>query len=659
MERCSRCFAEFSSLAVFCPNCGLPHEPDFDSLIDSLVGERYRIYRRLGRGGLSTVFAAVDSATDEVVAVKVSDPTQFARRDLTYDLGEDRAREYWREMLERMRRECEALSGICHPNIVRFIDTGELGPELRYVALEFLHGRTLREELVTGAGIGLRAGIGIAVEIAAALSEIHSRGIIHRDINPGNVFLTSNPQTQADGGVKLIDFGIAKLPLPPGAPPLTRHSILGGTACYASPEQCQSRELDYRTDIYSLGVLLYEMLAGARPFDGRTPTEIALKQIQVEPAAPSAINPEINPALEAVILRALSKDPELRQQSAEELAQELSAATRRIEINIASTLPRPFEAASESPMPDGRADERLPKKRLRRRALAAGSILAVMMAIAGAFYGWRLLTFTGPAPGAVVDASATGPQPDRPSDADSLEASAAMPGAPIITSPIRRAQRNNRPESAAKPAVKHEPEHQAAGAMNRRRAPAVKAPPPAMREPVRTAQIPPPAAPAGRPSREVADRTQPAVAAEPAATTSPPPARPSEIARRPDLSPPARPRPPERTVDPPISGSLPENGPRDGVDNGRGNEPGQLGPRLLQWSGYVDRERVVRIEMPGLPGTLEIPRQYRDRVGVVEPPGARNEWKYALLRVFGRGNVSIVIRWWPLPGTGTRIASRM
>jgi len=290
MTRCARCSGELPPFAVFCPHCAQAHEPDFDQLTNLTIDGRYRIYRRLGRGGLSTIFGATDLETDRIVVVKISDPAQLVRREMSYAIDANNARDYWAEMLERMRREAETLAGIDHPNIVRFYGTELIGDDLRYVVMEFLRGRTLREEIDRRGSFESLWACRIALEIANALSEVHSRGIVHRDISPRNIFL-------CEDSVKLIDFGIAKFPQPPGAPPFTRHSSLIGAVAYASPEQCGSRPVDLRSDIYSLGAALYEMLTGERPFNGRTPTEIALKQIQSEPKPPRDINPAIPPRL--------------------------------------------------------------------------------------------------------------------------------------------------------------------------------------------------------------------------------------------------------------------------------------------------------------------------------------------------------------------------
>src|SRR5258706_9930700 len=137
MSRCTRCFGEVPELAVFCPNCSQPHEPVFGQLLNRVIGDRYQIYRRLEKGGLSTVFTAIDLSTDEIVVVKVSDPSHLTKRELTYALDDTTARSYWAEMLERMRREAETLTQLRHPHIVELYGTGTITAELRYVVMEY------------------------------------------------------------------------------------------------------------------------------------------------------------------------------------------------------------------------------------------------------------------------------------------------------------------------------------------------------------------------------------------------------------------------------------------------------------------------------------------------------------------------------------------
>src|SRR5215470_514019 len=435
MNLCSRCSGELPAFAAFCPHCAQAHEPNFDDLINLTIDGRYRIYRRLGQGGLSTIFAATDLETDSVVAIKFSDPAQLVVRAMNYAIDAARARDYWDEMLERMRREAETLATIDHPNIVRFEGTGMINDDLRYVVMEFLRGHTLRDEIDRDGAFEPSKAVGVALEVASALIEVHARDIVHRDINPRNIMI-------ADCAIKLIDFGIAKFPQPPGMPPFTQHSALAGTVSYASPEQCASHPLDHRSDIYSLGVVLYEMATGRRPFNGRTPTEIALKQIQSEPMHPRAINPAISIAVEKTILRALAKNPADRQQSAEELSEELRKSSNQILIPLPVTNPEVEDqyesgngiAPSVDPVENEDTAElnlRLVRRR-RRRFVVASAATLIAVITAAVLFGWPSASSKRKAADVSANVVATASaSPDASpavgSDADSLELAAGAP----------------------------------------------------------------------------------------------------------------------------------------------------------------------------------------------------------------------------------------
>src|SRR5262245_56002564 len=456
MNRCTRCSGELPSFAVFCPHCAQAHEPNFDDLINLTIDGRYRIYRRLGQGGLSAIFASTDLDTDRVVAIKISDPAQLVLREMSYAMESNRARNYWDEMLERMRREAETLVTIAHPNIVRFYGTGMINDDLRFVTMEFLRGRTLREEIDRAGIPSPSKAVGVALEVASGLIEVHARGIVHRDINPRNIMIV-------DGGLRIIDFGIAKFPQPPGAPPFTQHSTLAGTVSYASPEQCASQPVDHRSDLYSLGVTLYEMVTGQRPFNGRTPTEIALKQIQTEPAPPRSLNRAIPANLEKTILRALAKNPADRQQSASELSEELQTSTSQIFIPLAVTWPETPEAqeavnpfdpvfsengiapADEAGEIDEEEETRLKLVRRRRRRLvaAAAAILIAVIAAAALFGRSSFSSRRGAGAAGATGAAASllpAAAPVIGSDADALELAANASGQ--SNSAINRASAN-------------------------------------------------------------------------------------------------------------------------------------------------------------------------------------------------------------------------
>src|SRR5215470_550986 len=666
MNLCSRCSGELPAFAAFCPHCAQAHEPNFDDLINLTIDGRYRIYRRLGQGGLSTIFAATDLETDSVVAIKFSDPAQLVVRAMNYAMDAERARDYWDETLERMRREAETLATIDHPNIVRFEGTGMINDDLRYVVMEFLRGHTLRDEIDRNGAFELSRAVGVALEVASALIEVHARSIVHRDINPRNIMI-------ADCAIKLIDFGIAKFPQPPGAPPFTQHSTLAGTVAYASPEQCGSHPVDHRSDIYSLGVALYEMATGRCPFTGRTPTEVALKQIQSEPKPPRSINPAISVAVEKTILRALAKNPADRQQSAEELSEELRKSSNQILIPLPVTNPEVEDqyesgngiAPSVDPVEnEDTAESNLRLVRRRRRRFVVASAATLIAVITAVLFGWPSASSRNKAVDVSANVVAPSPSPEATpavgSDADSLELAAGAPsqnnnGAGASTPGAQAAPDSNRqPQSANSTA----PTNKAVAV------PPTPSPAPAPIPPGARPQMPP------APSPEIAANRAPKLDSEPDPSQGPDkehnggarqrendPANSDSNHRqsddmnrdsdRDDVYAPGR----RRDNDTFNRRRLPDYPYRDEEDReDRDNDhddSSRIGPKLYQWSGRVDFQREITIELPGVPGTVEIPRAYRDRVGVIEPPSVNNRWSCVVLRVFGRGGVSIIVRWWP------------
>ncbi|HKC89415.1 MAG TPA: protein kinase [Blastocatellia bacterium] len=674
MNRCTRCSGELPAFAVFCPHCAQAHEPNFDELIGLTIDGRYRIYRRLGQGGLSTIFAATDLETDSVVAIKISDPAQLVLREMRYAMDPNPARGYWDEMLERMRREAETLASIDHPNIVRFDGTGMLNDDLRYVAMEFLRGRTLRDEIDRKLSLEQSKAVGIALEVTSALIEVHSRGIVHRDINPRNIFICGN-------GVKLIDFGIAKFPQPPGAPPFTQHSTLAGTVAYASPEQCAGHPVDHRSDIYSLGVVLYEMVTGQRPFNGRTPTEIALKQIQSEPKPPRAINRAIRDGLEKTILRALAKNPAERQQSVNELGEELRSSSNQIYIPLAVTGPDAPEVEDQSELTlernriarlneadvnDETDESKLILLRRRRRRLvvaAAATLLAVIAAVALFGRSSHLVSrkpAAAPEHAGANEPSSPAAAPAIGSDPDSLElaANASAQNKSAAGQPTAGAQAT--PDSIQQTQM-------ANSAVDRNKAAARIAVPPTP-SPV-PSPIPPKAQPqmpqAPEPTIALNRASQPE--SEPDLSQGPAKEHDDGGGRRENDTPANNSnRSPNSDMDrdsdrdddhysirrrgnDPFNRRRPPDPPnRAEPDRGdRNSDEDDNGPKVIQWSGLVNYEREVKILLPGVPGRVDVPRAYRDRVGVVEPPSANNHWRCAVLRVFGRGGVSFIIRFWP------------
>ena len=264
----------------------------------SELGSRYRVEARIGTGGMADVFRGFDPVLHRTVAIKVLN-ARFASDE---------------SFVDRFRREAQAAARLNHPNIVGVFDHGS-DDGTQYIVMEFIEGRTLADALGAGRRPTPAQAAEIARHICDALAAAHAQGVIHRDIKPANIMVTR------DGTVKVMDFGIARLVSGPETAPQT--SAVLGTAAYLSPEQAQGQPVDARTDIYSLGTVLYEMLAGRPPFAGESPVAIAYKQVNEPPVPPSQINPDVPPSLDAVVMRALAKNPANRYQTAREFADDL------------------------------------------------------------------------------------------------------------------------------------------------------------------------------------------------------------------------------------------------------------------------------------------------------------------------------------------------
>jgi len=268
---------------------------------DRVLSGRYRIVRHLARGGMAEVYLAHDQLLDRPVAVKL----------LFSELALDGS------FVERFRREARAAAGLNHHNIVLVYDFGEDGGSY-FIVMEYVEGQTLRDIIASEGPLEPTHATEIAADIAAALDAAHRQGVVHRDVKPGNVLVS--------GVVKVADFGIARAGDPRDS--LTQTGAVMGTATYLSPEQAQGQDLDARTDIYSLGVVLYEMLTGRPPFAGPSPVAIAYKHASEAPVPPSQHNSDVSPGLDAVVLKTMAKDPTQRHSSADELRSELLAIGR-------------------------------------------------------------------------------------------------------------------------------------------------------------------------------------------------------------------------------------------------------------------------------------------------------------------------------------------
>ncbi|WP_086747890.1 Stk1 family PASTA domain-containing Ser/Thr kinase [Streptomyces scabiei] len=269
------------------------------------LGGRYELGQVLGRGGMAEVYLAMDTRLGRTVAVKT----------LRADLARDPT------FQARFRREAQSAASLNHPAIVAVYDTGEDyidGVSIPYIVMEYVEGSTLRELLHSGRRLLPERSMEMTIGILQGLEYAHRNQIVHRDIKPANVMLTRN------GQVKVMDFGIARAMGDSGMT-MTQTSAVIGTAQYLSPEQAKGEQVDARSDLYSTGCLLYELLTVRPPFIGDSPVAVAYQHVREEPQPPSVFDPEITPEMDAIVLRALVKDPDYRYQSADEMRADIEA----------------------------------------------------------------------------------------------------------------------------------------------------------------------------------------------------------------------------------------------------------------------------------------------------------------------------------------------
>jgi eukaryotic-like serine/threonine-protein kinase len=315
---CTRCGAEFAAhLAPAAPTSyviaspGVVLSPSAPSaLIGRTLDQRYYLESKLGVGGMGTVYRAGRLMIGDWVAIKVLHPDQMADP----------------QSVERFRREAQIAAGLKHPNVVTVYDFGVSREGLSYLVMELVEGESLRSLVDRQGRLTETDAVEIIRQVCAALGKAHRQGVVHCDIKPENILIQTTP---VGLHVKVLDFGVAALRGVP-AVRLTRTGVIIGTPHYMSPEHCLGEELDGRSDIYSLGIVLFEILTGVVPFDSPGTTAIAIKQVNELPPSPRALNPNISPAVESVALRALMKRRDARPQTAGEMAKALIAATGKV-----------------------------------------------------------------------------------------------------------------------------------------------------------------------------------------------------------------------------------------------------------------------------------------------------------------------------------------
>ena len=438
-----------------------------------MIGERinnYQVRSILGEGGMGAVYLAEHPFMGRKAAIKV----------LRQELAEDR------HLVERFMNEARAANAIHHPNIIDIIDVGLLPSGIPYLMMEFLEGESLAKRIDRDRRLPVADAVDVATQTASALQAAHGKGIVHRDLKPDKLFLVPDDGRPFGARVKVLDFGIAKLRGElSGSGAKTQTGSVMGTPPYMSPEQCRgiTEEIDHRTDVYALGIILYEMLAGAPPFMSPGWGEVVLMHVTKQPPPPRAKNPEIPAELEAVILKALAKPSGERWQSMDELdaalRKSIGAPPRGFVSGFktgggASPEGAPTSATVRTPTTlgsssgevasgDGGGDEAAPRAPLwRRPPVLAGGVAIAAVVLALTFVGRR-----GPAPAAsgaaaaatVAPPAAAAPPPVAPPPV-AAPAPAVPPVSPAPAEPAPAAARpvaDEAPEHARPHARKHEP----------------------------------------------------------------------------------------------------------------------------------------------------------------------------------------------------------
>lgn len=330
IKKCNSCGSTYPGNLSFCLSDGSPLVP-LDSMIGVVLDGRYRLDSLIGVGGMGDVYRATHIHIDTEFAIKLLKPEFVADQTA----------------IKRFRLEAKAAGRIQHPNAVRVTDFGVTPEKIVYLVMELVEGQSLRQLIRKEKRLETLRTINIVRQVCGAVDAAHRSGVIHRDLKPDNIIIDARHNAER---VKVLDFGIAKLREAKSDAFLTQAGTIIGTPQYMSPEQCQGQSLDPRSDIYSIGILLYEMLTGAVPFDGESTLQVVYNQLHQIPRSIIELSPHVPEPLANVIMRALEKEPENRQSSAIQLSEELKQAVHLETEESAASMAEPYEISPLRPV---------------------------------------------------------------------------------------------------------------------------------------------------------------------------------------------------------------------------------------------------------------------------------------------------------------------
>jgi tRNA A-37 threonylcarbamoyl transferase component Bud32 len=339
LPRCERCQREVAADALFCSMCGAPRVRSDDSLIGTLLADRYVVHKRLGLGGSGNIYQGEHATLRRKVAIKVLHH-ELSRDDLA---------------VERFRREATTVSQIDNEHIVEVLDFGRLADGRLFLAMEFLEGETLLDALGREGRLPIAKVVDVLVQLGEALMEAHAMGYVHRDLRPRNVFLAR--RRGVDGFVKLLDFGLAKLVEREGEAASTSLGMTFGDPHYMSPEQAHGEPVDRRADIYSLGIMAFQMLTGRPPFLGEKVFDVLTKHLEEAPPLPSSLRPDVPAWLDAIVLRMLAKRPDDRFVTVYRLVEALKEGQATGKVMSDEVAKRAVTAPPPAPAPRSREFE--------------------------------------------------------------------------------------------------------------------------------------------------------------------------------------------------------------------------------------------------------------------------------------------------------------